>query len=78
MAVAGSGGEEKSCDHRSFSYRKASRRAAETKVLRMRQAMVIGPTPPGTGVMAPATSTRFVEGNIAEQLALPSSAARRG
>ena len=35
---------------------KPSRRQAETKVLRIRQAMVIGPTPPGTGVIAPATS----------------------
>ena len=33
-----------------------SRRAAETSVLRIRQAMVIGPTPPGTGLIAPATS----------------------
>ena len=31
--------------------------------------MVIGPTPPGTGVIAPATSSRFVEGDVAEQLA---------
>jgi len=29
--------------------------AAAIRVLRRRQAMVIGPTPPGTGVMAPAT-----------------------
>ena len=32
--------------------------------------MVIGPTPPGTGVIAPATSTRFVEGDVADQPAL--------
>ena len=32
------------------------RRCAATSVLRSRQAMVIGPTPPGTGVIAPATA----------------------
>ena len=32
------------------------RRQAASSVLRRRQAMVIGPTPPGTGVMAQATS----------------------
>src|SRR6266568_24307 len=31
------------------------RRDAASSVLRNRQAIVIGPTPPGTGVMAPAT-----------------------
>ena len=32
--------------------------------------MVIGPTPPGTGVMAPATSDGFVKGDIADEPAL--------
>ena len=29
--------------------------------------MVIGPTPPGTGVMAPATKARLVIGDVADQ-----------
>ena len=33
-----------------------ARRCAATRVLRSRTAIVIGPTPPGTGVIAPATS----------------------
>lgn len=33
------------------------RRQAAIRVLRNRQAIVIGPTPPGTGVIAPATLT---------------------
>ena len=35
--------------------------------------MVIGPTPPGTGVIAPATSLALVEVDVADQPALPSS-----
>ena len=31
--------------------------------------MVMGPTPPGTGVIAPATSHGLVEGDVAEQFA---------
>ena len=69
MAVGRGGGEQERGDHRLFSYGKPSRRAAETKVLRIRQAMVIGPTPPGTGVIAPATSHGFVERDVADQLA---------
>src|SRR3546814_19664548 len=38
----------------SVSYATPSRRHAETSVLRIRHAIVIGPTPPGTGVIAPA------------------------
>src|SRR3546814_8638111 len=38
----------------SVSYATPSRRHAETRVLRIRHAIVIGPTPPGTGVIAPA------------------------
>src|SRR3546814_1986949 len=40
----------------SVSYATPSRRHAETSVLRIRHAIVIGPTPPGTGVIAPARS----------------------
>ena len=36
-------------------------------VFSSRQAMVIGPTPPGTGVMAPATFARLGEGDVADQ-----------
>jgi hypothetical protein len=32
--------------------------------------MVIGPTPPGTGVIAPATSAALVEGHVAHQARL--------
>ena len=38
---------------------------AACSVLRSRQAIVIGPTPPGTGVMAPATCDRLVEVDVA-------------
>src|SRR3546814_6285545 len=38
----------------SVSYATPSRRHAETSVLRIRHANVIGPTPPGPGVIAPA------------------------
>ena len=41
----------------SGSGRPSDRQQAVT-VLASRQAMVIGPTPPGTGVIAPATSAR--------------------
>ncbi len=43
--------------------------AART-VLRSRQAMVMGPTPPGTGVIEPATFSQDCEIAIANQLAL--------
>ena len=46
------------------------RRQAASRVLRKRQAMVIGPTPPGTGVIAPATSRRLREGDVADELRL--------
>ena len=36
--------------------------------------MVIGPTPPGTGVIAPATATARVEVDVADEPALPSGA----
>ena len=36
--------------------RRPARPCAATRVLRKSTAMVIGPTPPGTGVIAPATS----------------------
>ncbi len=39
---------------------------AARNVFASRQAMVIGPTPPGTGVIAPATSRRFGEGHVAD------------
>ena len=47
----------------------AGRRArwAATRVLRSRTAMVIGPTPPGTGVIAPATSLAAGEIDVADQ-----------
>ena len=37
----------------------SSRYWSERRVLRISIAIVIGPTPPGTGVIAPATSTAF-------------------
>ena len=46
---------------------KPSRRAAETNVLRIRQAMVIGPTPPGTGVIALATSDADAKVDVADE-----------
>ena len=45
-------------------------RRAACSVLYIRQATVIGPTPPGTGVRWPATCLRFGEGDVAHQLRL--------
>ena len=40
--------------------------------------MVIGPTPPGTGVIAPAILCRLGEGDVADEPALAVRAERRG
>ena len=50
---------------------------AAVTVLASRQAMVMGPTPPGTGVIAPATHRR-VEIDIADQPHLAFRARRAG
>src|SRR4029079_7124984 len=52
----GSGSKQKRGDHSSSGSARPARRCAATRVLRISMAMVIGPTPPGTGVMAAATS----------------------
>ena len=48
---------------------------AAVSVLSSRQAMVIGPTPPGTGVIAPATVLGLGIGDVADDARL--AAARR-
>ena len=65
-------GGEQQCDHHKSLLECQSLRGGRRKrsVLRIRQAMVIGPTPPGTGVIAPATSLADVEIDIADQSAL--------
>lgn len=45
--------------HRSCGSGQPRRAQAASTVLRKRQAIVIGPTPPGTGVMKPATSAQL-------------------
>ena len=40
--------------------------------------MVIGPTPPGTGVIAPATSRRLGEGDVADDARFAAVVRRRG
>src|SRR4051812_8557351 len=50
-------GKKKSKDHKPSGSLRPARRCAATNVLRISMAMVIGPTPPGTGVIAAATST---------------------
>ena len=52
------------CSPRAPARRPACSSAARS-VLRSRQAIVIGPTPPGTGVIAPATSRHRVEVDVA-------------
>ena len=54
------------------------RRQAACRVLRSRQAMVIGPTPPGTGVMAEATSAASAKATSPTSRVLPSPAAGFG
>src|SRR6185503_7151125 len=64
-------------DHRPSGSPRPSRRHAATSVLRISMAMVIGPTPPGTGVMAAATSAASSKATSPTSLPLPSSAAIR-
>src|SRR5215472_16075586 len=52
------------------------RRQAATKVLRNRHAIVIGPTPPGTGVIAPATVRTDAKSTSPTTRLLPSGNAR--
>ena len=48
---------------------------AARSVLCSRQAMVIGPTPPGTGVIAPATSLGLGKRDVADDVRLPAAPA---
>src|SRR3546814_18625921 len=50
-----------------------SRKQAAVKVFCSRQAMVIGPTPPGTGVITPAVSPAEAKCTSPTHLVLPSS-----
>src|SRR5438128_909950 len=52
-----SSGKKQSNNHKPSGSARPARRCAATTVLRSRQAMVMGPTPPGTGVIEPATSS---------------------
>ncbi len=47
-----------------------ARFAAAVSVFSSRQAIVIGPTPPGTGVIAPATPAHSAKGDVAHQPAV--------
>src|SRR3546814_4369326 len=52
----GKRGDEQPAHQKPSGSASPARRCAATSVLRSRQAMVIGPTPPGTGVIASATA----------------------
>src|SRR5439155_5396442 len=54
---------------------KPRRRQAASKVLSKRQAIVIGPTPPGTGVIAPATALTEAKSTSPTTRPRPSSSA---
>src|SRR3954468_24260995 len=51
----GDGGRDEQLDHSPSGASRPKRAQAATRVLRSSTAIVIGPTPPGTGVIAPAT-----------------------
>src|SRR5690606_7895637 len=68
-------GEERA--HRPAGGTRPARICAATRVLRSSTAIVIGPTPPGTGVIAPATSTAEAKSTSPTSLVLPSPASIR-
>ncbi len=53
-------------------------RQQAVSVLASRQAMVIGPTPPGTGVIAPATADAAGEVDVADEAGPAALRRRRG
>src|SRR6185369_14008375 len=74
----GGGAEQQGgSDHNPSGSARPARRCAATRVLRMSMAIVIGPTPPGTGVIAPATSAASAKATSPTKRPLPSSVGMR-
>src|SRR5439155_25349406 len=70
-------GNQQGDNHNPSGSPNPARRCAATRVLRNKQAIVIGPTPPGTGVIAPATPSASSNATSPSSLRVPSSCSAR-
>src|SRR4029078_8818098 len=73
----GCGDKHQGADHKPSGSARPARRCAATTVLRKRQAIVIGPTPPGTEVIARATSSASSNATSPSSLRVPSGCSTR-